>query len=560
MDEWWHNSFIYELYIRSFKDSNGDGVGDLNGVTSKLEYIKDLGISTVWITPFYKSPMIDFGYDITDFKSIDPLFGNFNDFDKLIRRAKSLNIKILLDFVPNHTSDQHPWFVKSIKRIKPYDDYYVWFDGKIVNGTRQPPTNWLSLFHGSAWTWNDQRQQYYYRTFTPSQPDLNFRNPRVNNEMKRILRFWLKKGVDGFRVDTIPSLVEGNPNEEFPLKDQKKKTNLITIPDDVHSTQESTYTYDPTGSYKICQSWSHILEEYKNSKKCLFLEVYFPPEELEKTIKYYNYGADIPMNVILLEFSNKNSSISELINLIDPYIKAIPKGKSPNWVYSNHDRSRVATKFGRDRADQMIMLTTVLPGIVVVYQGDEIGMEDRPTTWEETIDPPGCNIGPNRYFRASRDPFRTPFQWDDTTSAGFSTNSKTWLPVHENYKTLNLAAQKLARNSHYHIFKKVVALKKIHAIREGKIKFINVNEKVLIVIRYQDENFRVESLDKDDLIVLLINFTDAPININLADHLNVDNFIMTVYVASLTSHIEAGAEIQADNIFLPSAASVILTN
>ncbi|XP_044019336.1 alpha-glucosidase-like [Aphidius gifuensis] len=516
-------------------------------------------MTTVWINPFYPSPMVDFGYDITNYTGIDPLFGNFNDFDELIKKAKILNIKIVIDFVPNHTSDQHPWFLKSVKRIKPYDDYYVWFDGKIVNGTRQPPTNWLSVFHTLAWTWNDQRKQYYYHGFTKSQPDLNYRNPNVNEEIKKNLKFWLDKGIDGFRIDTIPSLVEGNPNEDFPLTDQPKWPNT-DLPDSDYYSQVRTYSYDPRGSYKMLQSWRNVIDEYSSSRKLLIPETYFRPEELEKLINYYNYGADIPMNIVLVDFFHNSSSISELIELIDPYMKAVPKDKSPNWVYGNHDRSRVATKFGRDRADQMIMLTTVLPGIVVVYQGDEIGMEDRPMSWKDTTDPPGCNSGPLRYNLTSRDPYRSPFQWDDTTSAGFSSNNKTWLPVHENYKTLNLAAQKLARNSHYHIFKKVVALKKIRAIREGKIKFINVNEKVLIVIRCPDENLEnIESLDRDDLIVLLINFTDTPIDVNLADYLHVKKFNMMVYVASLTSHIEAGTQIQADNIYLPPAASVILT-
>ncbi|CAI6369267.1 unnamed protein product [Macrosiphum euphorbiae] len=296
-DEWWHNSYIYQVFIRSFKDSNGDGVGDLNGITSKLEHIKDLGISIVWIQPFYPSPMSDFGYDITDFNGIDPLFGNFNDFDKLIEKAKTLDMKIVLDFVPNHTSEKHPWFVKSILQEKPYDDYYVWFDGKEVNGTRKPPTNWLSIFHGPAWTWNEERKQYYYRTFAKTQPDLNYRNPKVNEEMKNFIRFWLKKGIDGLRIDSFPSLVEGNPNEAFPLLDQPKKPNT-TYDDDFYFYQEPIYTYDPTGSYPICQSWRNFLDEYSSSKKILLVEANFPPELTEKTINYYYYGADIPMNLL----------------------------------------------------------------------------------------------------------------------------------------------------------------------------------------------------------------------------------------------------------------------
>ncbi|CAI6368453.1 unnamed protein product [Macrosiphum euphorbiae] len=237
----------------------------------------------------------------------------------------------------------------------------------------------------------------------------------------------------------------------------------------------------------------------------------------------------------------------------------MPKGKSPNWVYNNHDRSRVVSKFGKNRADQMIMLTTVLPGIVIVYQGEEISIENRPMTWDETVDPAGCNLGPNRYYLGSRDPYRSPFQWDNTTSAGFSTNNKTWLPVHNNYKTLNLETQKIAKNSHYKIFKKVVALKQKRVVREGKIQFINIDEKVLIVIRHLDEDFeKVKGPDQQDLAVLLINFTNDMVRVNLSNYLNVKN--LTVYVASLESHIEVGSKIEEDHIDLPQAASVIFVN
>ncbi|KAL5234497.1 hypothetical protein ACI65C_001907 [Semiaphis heraclei] len=374
--------FIYLsiIYITSFKDSNGDGVGDLKGITSKLNHIKDLGSSIVWIQPFYSNPMSDNGYDITDFMGIDPLFGNFNDFDELIEKAKTLDMKIVLDFVPNHTSEKHPWFIKSILREKPYDDYYVWFDGKEVNGTIQPPTNWLSTLHGSAWTWNEQRKQYYYHTFAKTQPDLNFRNSKVKEDMKNIIRFWHEKGIDGLRIDSIPSLVEGYSNDEFPLKEQSKRLNTM-YDDDFFSSQFPLYSYNPNGSYSICQSWrNYILNEYSSSKKLLILEAYFYPENIEDAMKYFDYGADIPMNMFFTELININTTVSELINLTQLYLKAIPKGKSPNWVFSNHDRPRIASKFGQNRADQMIMLTSVLPGIVFVYQGEEIYMENRTLT------------------------------------------------------------------------------------------------------------------------------------------------------------------------------------
>jgi len=274
-------------------------------------------------------------------------------------------------------------------------------------------------------------------------------------------------------------------------------------------------------------------------------------------MKYYDYGADIPMNFIFTDSISAKTTISEFINIIQIYLKAIPKGKSPNWTYNNHDRSRIASTLGRNRADQMIMFTTILPGIVIIYQGEELGMENRPMTWDETVDPTGRILGPDRYYIGSRDPYRSPFPWDNTTSAGFSTNNKTWLPVHNNYKKLNLKAQQLAKNSHYKIYKKVIALKQKRVVREGGIKCINIDEKVLVIIRHPSEGLEnVNSLGQEDLIILLINFTNDKVRVNLADYLNVKKW--TVYVASLASHIKVGSTFEADHIDLPRSASVIL--
>lgn len=215
--EWWQKSIFYQIYPRSFKDSDGDGIGDIRGVISKLEYLKDINVESTWLSPIFKSPMKDFGYDISDFYAIDPMFGTMKDIEELFRKAKELGLKIILDFVPNHTSDESEWFQLSVNRTEPYTDYYVWHDGKLVNGQRQPPNNWNSMFYGSAWQWNSVRQQYYLHQFLVSQPDLNYRNPKVVEEMKNVIRFWLKKGAAGFRVDAINHLFEAADFRDEPL-------------------------------------------------------------------------------------------------------------------------------------------------------------------------------------------------------------------------------------------------------------------------------------------------------------------------------------------------------
>lgn len=538
-EEWWRDSFIYHLYPRSFKDSDGDGIGDLNGITSKLEYLVDIKVSAVWIGPFYKSPMIDFGYDITNFTGVDPIFGTLDDFKKLTSKAKSLGLKVMLDFVPNHSSDQHHWFQKSIKRIKPYDNYYVWADAKIINGTRQPPNNWLSLFQGTAWTWNDERKQYYLHQFATAQPDFNFRDESLNEEMKDVLRFWLNTGVDGFRIDTIPSLIE-----DTRLLDEPRLPNT-GLPDTDSDTLRHIYTYDQDETYDVLKSWREVLDDSPGPKKIFLTEAY---SSLADVMKYYDYGSNIPMNFMFLGELNNRSTAYDFKRKIDPYLNAIPDGQSANWVVGNHDRFRVATRFGPKRADQLTMLAAVLPGVGVIYNGDELGMENRVMTWEETVDPPGCNAGPLRYKTTSRDPMRTPFQWDNSTSAGFSINNKTWLPVHPNYKTINLAAQKLTAASHYNVFRRLAALKKNPVISKGTTKLVVINDIILGVIR---------RLPGKSPIVLLINFSDGSTHFDAAFSLNIPDK-MSVYAASVGSHIKVGATFDTNRIELPGAASVIL--
>ncbi|XP_034948196.1 alpha-glucosidase-like [Chelonus insularis] len=538
-DEWWRNTFVYQIYPRSFKDSNGDGVGDLIGITNKLEHLADLNISALWLSPIYTSPMVDFGYDIANFTDIDPTFGTLSDFTKLVSKAKSLGLKVVLDFVPNHSSDKHVWFQKSVQRIKPYDEYYVWKDAKIINGTRHPPNNWLSIFQGSAWQWNEQRKQYYLHQFAVGQPDLNYRSAALNEEMKNVLRFWLNRGVDGFRIDTIPNLVE-----DARFLDEPKIPNT-GLPDTDPGTLRHIYTADQNETYDVLKSWRAVLDATGGSKKIFLTEAY---TSMNYLMKYYQYGSNVPFNFMYIATLNNRSSALDFKFTMDQYLNNIPPGFSANWVVGNHDNHRVAWRFGEKRADQLTMIASVMPGIGVLYNGDEIGMIDRPMSWKETVDPAGCNAGPSRYNITSRDPARTPFQWDSTTSAGFSTSNKTWLPVHSNYKTLNLAAQKMDALSHYSVTKKLIALKRNPVVQNGSTQIILVGENVLGVVR------RLPGLSP---VVLLINFSDKPSTVDAAAWMNIPEKL-NVYAGSVGSNIKPNTVMSTHPITLPGAASVVL--
>ncbi|KAJ8682106.1 hypothetical protein QAD02_017898 [Eretmocerus hayati] len=540
----WRNNIIYHVYPRSFKDSNGDGVGDLPGITSKLEHVKDTGADTLYLSPIYSSPMKDFGYDVSNHKDIAVEYGTLEDFDGLIAKAKELGLKVLLDFVPNHTSDEHEWFKKSIDRIAPYDDYYIWRDAKNgSNGERLPPNNWLSYMAGSAWEWNEKRQQYYYHAFVPGQPDLNYRNPKVKQEMDGVLLFWLRKGVDGFRVDAPNFLME-----DAELRDEPKTGALV--PEREHDSLYHIYTRSLNECYPVIESWRNLLDDYSSkshtSLKYLILEAWAP---IDHAMGYYNVGVD-PFNFMLLFNVSRNSTPSEFKRVISTWLNAIPDSEVTNWIIGNHDHHRVASKFSKidERTDQMPMLAMILPGIVMVYNGEEIGMLDRKFTYEETVDPYGCQAGRERYHLYERDAGRTPFQWDQTTSAGFSNNTKTWLPVNENYKTLNLALQKKAENSHYKIFQALTSLKRFSPVLKSGTTEILATDDVLGIVR---------RLEGHRPITLLINFSNSLTKIDAQSWLNIPEGVV-VYTTSLGSGLEKGTTLNSSKLELKGAVSVVL--
>ncbi|XP_076681156.1 alpha-glucosidase [Andrena cerasifolii] len=543
--EWHKNALVYQIYPRSFKDSNGDGIGDLNGITSKLEHVADIGVTAFWLSPIYRSPQVDFGYDISNFTDVDPDYGTLEDFDRLVAKAKSLGLKVILDLVPNHSSPEHPWFKKSVQKIKPYDEYYIWRDAKIVNGTRQPPNNWLSTFTGPAWQWNEDRKQYYLHQFAAGQPDLNYRSEALNQEMKDVLTFWLKRGVDGFRIDAINYMFE-----VVSLMDEPS-ANRTDIPADDYDSLVHIYTRDQNETYDVLKSWRKLMDDYsdqsKTDAKMILTEAYTTDDLVNK---FYKYGSTVPFNFMFIIDLNIASTAAEFKKHVDQWVSSVSGSEYlPNWVVGNHDNHRVRARYGAKRADQISMLSMMLPGITVVYNGDEIGMQDRNFSYQETLDPAGCNAGPQRYFLKSRDPERTPFQWDKTISAGFSSTHLTWLPVHSNYKAVNLETQKLAATSHYKVFKALSALKKSAVVAQGSLQVTLVNNKVLGVVRKLGST----------VAVLLINFSNSPVTANAKSTLDIPANLV-IYTASIGSNLNSGMEVDTTSIRLPGAASVIYTS
>lgn len=337
--QWYEGANFYQIYPRSFKDSNNDGIGDLQGIKSKLQYVKDLGMDGVWFSPIFKSPMADFGYDISDYRDIHYVFGNLTDFDEVMAECNRLGLKLILDFVPNHTSDEHDWFRKSELREAPYEDYYIWRDPKIhdVLNIPVPPNNWLSGFRYSAWRWSNIRKQMYYHFFLDKQPDLNYRNPNVVQDMKDVLTYWMSKGVAGFRIDAVPCLFERmNSDGSFPDEARSFDPNCDHF-DNCYLTRNHTQDQDET--YDMIYQWRKLVDDFseshKTEPKVLMTEAY---ASLQLTFKYYTngsvQGSHIPFNFELIQKVNINSTAEDYKNSIESWLNGMPSGHMANWVVS----------------------------------------------------------------------------------------------------------------------------------------------------------------------------------------------------------------------------------
>jgi alpha-glucosidase len=464
---WWQRGVIYHVYPRSFLDTDGDGIGDLPGITGGLDYLQWLGVDALWISPVFPSPMADFGYDITDHAAIDPRFGTLADLDTLLAEAHRRGLKVILDYVPNHTSDLHPWFTASrAARDNPYRDWYVWRDAGPDGG---PPTNWRSVFGGSAWTWDPRTGQYYYHAYLREQPDLNWREGRVQDAMMEVLRFWLERGVDGFRVDALRQLVEDDQLRDNPLNPEYHPGlgpyhALIPV-----------YTTDRPETLRIATLMRQLVDRYPG--RLLIGELYLP---IERLMAYYGKngsGIHLPSNfhLILVEWHARR-----IADLIAAYEAALPAGAWPNWVLGNHDRHRVASRIGPAQARVAAMLLLTLRGTPTLYYGDEIGMRDVPVPAERVQDPweknvPGLGLG--------RDPERTPMQWDGEPNAGF-TSGRPWLPVAPDFDRVNVARQRDDPRSMLTLYRRLLALRRGRpALAVGGYEPVEVTGDVLAYAR-----------------------------------------------------------------------------
>lgn len=446
---WWQTGVIYEAYIRSFQDSDGDGIGDLRGLRERLDYLQWLGIDILWIPPMYTSPMIEFGYDIADYVDVDPLFGSLDEFQQLLAEAHERDIRVVLDIAPNHTSSQHAWFKESrASKDNPKRAWYIWRDAGPDGG---PPNNWLSAFSGSAWELDKTTGQYYYHAFLKEQPDLNWRNREVEEAFFECLRFWLRRGADGFRIDVMWHLIK---DEHF--RDNPPNPTFDPKSEPSNNAQHALYNADRPEVIELVMRMRNVLQEF-GEDRLMIGELYHSPDRI---VDYYGpkcEAAQMPHNQMLIL---EKWDATKIRDAIEKYMAALPEGCWPNWVLSNHDKPRIATRAGSQaqaRVARMLLLT--LRGTPTLYYGDELGMENVPMPPGKIKDPfekldPGKGQG--------RDPQRTPMQWSATKpNAGFSTG-EPWLPLADNWRDANVEKLKDDEKSILNLTRRLIELRRRH--------------------------------------------------------------------------------------------------
>jgi alpha-glucosidase len=440
---WWREGVFYQIYPRSYQDSSGDGVGDLRGIIQRLGHLNgeeaSLGIDAIWLSPFYRSPMADFGYDVSDYRDVDPIFGTLADADELVAEAHRRGIRVIVDLVPNHTSDQHPWFIAARSgRGDPKRDWYVWADPAKGGG---PPNNWIAVFgkKRSAWTLDPATGQYYMHHFLPEQPDLNWWNEDVRRAIDEVLRFWLDRGVDGFRVDVAHGLVKDEKlrsNPRFRIRGRRNPRNWDL--DEVH---------------EIHRRWRRVLDSYPDRMAVGEVD----PQGLRRLVRYYGNDDELhmPFNFHFLERPWKAEAFREVV---ERWERLLPDHAWPDYTLSNHDRSRASTRYGIHRARVAAMMLLTLRGTPFIYYGEEIGMTDVPIPPERIVDV------------ADRDPERTPMQWDAGRNAGFTTGDP-WLPIAANHVSVNVAAQRDDPTSMLSFYRRLIRLRRGSlALRLGRYR------------------------------------------------------------------------------------------
>ena len=474
---WWRDGVIYQVYPRSFQDSGSDGVGDLRGILARLDYLVELGVDAVWVSPFYPSPMADFGYDVANYTDVDPLFGTLADFDALLAGAHARGLKLILDFVPNHTSDQHPWFVASRSaRDDAKRDWYLWRDAAPDGG---PPNNWMSHFGGSAWTFDENTGQYYYHSFLTQQPDLNWRNPAVREAMYDAMRFWLDRGVDGFRMDVLWLLIKDDMFRSNPLNPEFNGGSSFwsLLP---------RYTADQAETHAIVGEMRALMDGYQ--ERVLIGEIYLPVKDL---VSYYGappalLGAQMPFNFHLIQTAWQAPGIAQLIR---DYESAVPVGAWPNWVLGNHDQKRLASRVGPEQARVAAVLLLTLRGTPTLYYGDELGMPDATVAPGQVQDPaeknqPGIGQG--------RDPERSPMLWDGSPHAGFTAGAP-WLPLVDDWERYTVLAESADERAVLALYRRLLVIRRQYsALHSGSIADVTSDGGVLSYIRAEGAKPRIQ--------------------------------------------------------------------
>ncbi len=484
---WWQKGVLYQIYPRSFQDSNDDGCGDLKGIEKRLDYLKNLGVDAVWLSPIFPSPMADFGYDVADYTGIDPAFGTLADFDALLAACHERGLKLLLDFVPNHSSDQHPWFVESRSgRHSRKRDWYIWADPAEDGG---PPNNWLSVFGSSAWEFDESSEQYYYHAFLKEQPDLNWRNDEVREAMLDVLRFWFDRGVDGFRIDVLWHIIKDSHLRDNPANPDYEEG------DNPYDQLIPMYSTDQPEVHEIVSQMRAVADEYDD--RVLIGEVYLP---IERLMAYYGRdgnGVHLPLNFQLLSLPWE---ADEIRAAIDHYEDVLPPFGWPNWVLGNHDNGRIASRIGEAQARVAAVMLLTLRGTPIIYYGDELGMTDGDIPTDRLQDPQGLRLG----SEFSRDPSRTPMQWDDSPGGGF-TRGDPWLPVNSDSRTRNVADQTGDSNSileHYRTLLRIRRSRSALSVGDyvpltadgSLIAYLrrHQQDEVLVVLNLSDTNQRMD--------------------------------------------------------------------
>ena len=483
---WWQTGIIYQIYPRSFQDTNHDGTGDLPGIIRRLDYLQALGVQAIWLSPIFRSPMHDFGYDISDYTDIDPLFGSMADFDQLLEQTHQRGMKLILDLVPNHSSYQHPWFQESrASRDNPRRDWYIWKDPLYnENGTRRPPdrrppNNWQSVFGGSAWEWDDATQQCYYHAFLKEQPDLNWRNPAVQRAMLEVMQFWLDKGVDGFRIDVIWHLGKDEhfrdnpPNPDY-REDESDEKRYLRV-----------YSEDQPIVHDFVADMRRLVDRYDH--RLLIGEIYLP---LERLLTYYgkdNDGVHLPFNFQLILMDWQADKIYAYVNR---YEGSLSSGDWPNWVLGNHDQPRLVSRTSPAQARLAAVLLLTLRGTPIMYYGDEIGMHD------VEVPPHRRQDMKNTASDTNRDPQRTPMQWNGEAYADFS-SVEPWLPVADDYPQKNVEQQKEDGESMLSFYQRLIAVRQQEpALQVGDFVPVGLEGELMVYQRvYEDRE-----------VLVLINF------------------------------------------------------